>query len=606
MTEVRCAPGTAARHPSPAIAVAPERCRAATDLKRLLPYLIPYRTRWIVIVVAATASLVATVGIPIMTRAVIDGPVRHHDQRGLWVLGSAAMGLGLCEAGMLFIRRWLTAHATMGVEADIRRDLHARLQILPMSFHQRWQSGQLVSRIMNDLGTIRDLLSFGAVFMMLNLLQITVVTVCLLVMYWPLGLVVLGSIVPIVATVLHYQGEFTRLSRQVQDQTGHVATHVEESTLGRGTVLAFGSEDQVFEQFDSAITTLYHVGRRKVSVAAKFWTLLEVIPNVALIVLLGFGAYAVGHGLVTIGTLAAFITMTLSLVWPVTAMGFLLSMTQEAMTAANRIAEIFDAPGEFDNGVQSDSAPRGRLELRDVGFRVPGDGAGRWLLRHVTLSLEPGETLALVGSTGAGKSLLTELLSRIHDVSEGRILLDGRDIPELSLSALRRLVCPLFEEPTVFSMSVAENLRLGRPAAGDAELVEAIELAGAQFVYDLPFGFDTRIGEQGMRLSTGQRQRLCIARALVAAPALLIIDDALPVADMLPRALRGASSVVVTRRPSTAQQADRVALLEHGTITHIGTHAELLAQVPRYRHLMTGDHIDCSATIFASSLVEKP
>ncbi|OOK74928.1 ABC transporter transmembrane region family protein [Mycobacterium kansasii] len=354
---MRCAPGTAARHPSPAIAVAPERRRAATDLKRLLPYLIPYRTRWIVIVVAATASLVATVGIPIMTRAVIDGPVRHHDQRGLWVLGSAAMGLGLCEAGMLFIRRWLTAHATMGVEADIRRDLHARLQILPMSFHQRWQSGQLVSRIMNDLGTIRDLLSFGAVFMMLNLLQITVVTVCLLVMYWPLGLVVLGSIVPIVATVLHYQGEFTRLSRQVQDQTGHVATHVEESTLGRDAVLAFGSEDQVFEQFDSAITTLYHVGRRKVSVAAKFWTLLEVIPNVALIVLLGFGAYAVGHGLVTIGTLAAFITMTLSLVWPVTAMGFLLSMTQEAMTAANRIAEIFDAPGEFDNGVQSDSAP---------------------------------------------------------------------------------------------------------------------------------------------------------------------------------------------------------------------------------------------------------
>ncbi|BCI85761.1 hypothetical protein NIIDMKKI_09670 [Mycobacterium kansasii] len=202
------------------------------------------------------------------------------------------------------------------------------------------------------------------------------------------------------------------------------------------------------------------------SVAAKFWTLLEVIPNVALIVLLGFGAYAVGHGLVTIGTLAAFITMTLSLVWPVTAMGFLLSMTQEAMTAANRIAEIFDAPGEFDNGVQSDSAPRGRLELRDVGFRVPGDAGGRWLLRHVTLSLEPGETLALVGSTGAGKSLLTELLSRIHDVSEGRILLDGRDIRELSLSALRRLVCPLFEEPTVFSMSVAENLRLGgrRPA----------------------------------------------------------------------------------------------------------------------------------------------
>jgi ATP-binding cassette subfamily B protein len=163
--------------------------------------------------------------------------------------------------------------------------------------------------------------------MMLNILQITVVTVCLLVMYWPLGLIVLGSIVPIVATVLHYQGEFTRLSRHAQDQSGHIATHVEEPTLGRGVVLAFGREDHVFDQFDTEAITLYDISRRKVSVAAKFWTLLEVIPNVALIVLLGFGAYAVGHGLVTIGTLAAFITMTLSLVWPVTAMGFLLSMT---------------------------------------------------------------------------------------------------------------------------------------------------------------------------------------------------------------------------------------------------------------------------------------
>ncbi|VBA58410.1 Putative multidrug export ATP-binding/permease protein [Mycobacterium attenuatum] len=603
MGEARCTRGAATRS-APDIAAAPEHRRAATDLQRLLRYLVPYRTRWIVIVTAATASLVATVGIPIMTRAVIDGPVRHHDQRGLWVLGTAALGLGLSEAGLLFIRRWLTAHATMGVEADIRRDLHARLQILPMSFHQKWQSGQLVSRIMNDLATIRDLLSFGAVFMMLNLLQITVVTLCLLVMYWPLGVVVLGSIVPIVATVLHYQGEFTQLSRHVQDQTGHVATQVEESTLGRDAVLAFGREDQVYDQFDSEITTLYCVGRRKVSVAAKFWTLLEVIPNVALIVLLGFGAYAVGHGLVTIGTLAAFITMTLSLVWPVTAMGFLLSMTQEAMTAANRIAEIFDAPAEIEDGELPGSAPRGRLELRDVGFRVPGAGGDRWLLRHVTLSLEPGETLALVGCTGSGKSLLTALLSRIYDVSEGRIMLDGRDIREWSLPAVRGLVCPVFEDPTVFSMSVAENIRLGRPAADDATVAEAIELAGAQFVYDLPFGLDTRIGEQGMRLSAGQRQRLCIARALVAAPALLVVDDASPAADVLPRTLRGISTVVVARRVSTVQLADRVALLQDGTITHIGSHAELYAQLPRYRRLL--DDIDCPASAFTSALVKQP
>jgi ATP-binding cassette, subfamily B, bacterial len=577
----------------------------------MLPYLRPYRTRWIIIVSAAIASLVATVGIPIMTRAVIDGPVRHHDQRGLWVLGSAAMALGVAEAAMLFIRRWLTAHATMGVEADIRRELHARLQILPMSFHHRWQSGQLVSRIMNDLDAIRAILSFGAVFMLLNILQIIVVTTCLLVMYWPLGLVVLGALVPVVVTVLHFQRKFTRLSRQAQDQFGHLATHVEELALGRHVVLGFGREDHFFDRFDGQSIAFNRICQRKVSVNARFWTLLEVIPNLALIVLLGFGAYAAGHGLVTIGTLAAFITMTLSLVWPVTALGFLLSMTQEAMTAANRIAEIFDAPCEITDGLHPNPPGTGRLELRDVGFRIPDAAQGeRWLLRHVTLRVEPGEILAIVGPTGSGKSVLTALLSRMYDISEGQILIDGRDIRELSLSALRQAVSTAFEEPTVFSMSVAENMRLGRPEATDSELAAAIDIASAQFVYDLPFGLDTRIGEQGMRLSGGQRQQLCLARAIVAAPKLLVIDDTLSgldahteadVTGALRHALTGVTRILVARRLSTVLLADRVALLENGTVTHVGTHAELFARVPRYRYLMTAasglddDDIDCTA-----------
>jgi ATP-binding cassette, subfamily B, bacterial len=197
---------------------------------------------------------------------------------------------------------------------------------------------------------------------------------------------------------------------------------------------------------------------------------------------------------------------------------------------------------------------------------------------------------------GSGKSLLTALLSRIYDVSEGQILLDGRDIRALSLPALRRTVSTAFEDPTVFSMSVAENLRLGREDATDAELAAAIDIASARFVYDLPFGLDTRVGEQGMRLSTGQRQRLCLARAIVAAPTVLVIDDALSGVDAaaLRRALAGVTGIVVARRPSTVQLADRVALLENGTVAHVGTHAELLAQVPHYRDLMT-----CTQTDFA-------
>ncbi len=562
----------------------------------MLPYLMPYRARWIAMVTVAIASLAATVSIPLMTKAVIDGPVRHQDQQGLWLLGAAAMGVGITEAVLWFIRRWLAARATMGVEADIRKDLYARLQVLPMSFHGRWQSGQLLSRIMNDLSTIRRFMSFGLLFLLLNGLQITVVTAILLAMYWPLGVVVMVSIVPITLTVLHFQREYTRLSRLAQDQAGHVATHVEESALGLRVVKSFGREDYVYERFDDQLTDLYDTQLNRVSVSAKFWTLLEVIPNLTLILVLGLGAYAAGEGHVTLGTLVAFITMMLSLVWPIASLGFLLSMTQESFTAANRITEIFDTPIDIVDGPVDQPPSGGRLELVDVGFRFPD--SDECALRHVTVTVEPGETLALVGSTGSGKSVLAALLSRLYDVTEGSIRIDGRDIRELSLPALRETVATAFEDPTLFSMSVAENLRLGRPEASDDDLAEAIDVAAAHFVYDLPFGLDTRIGEQGMSLSGGQRQRLSLARAILAAPKILVLDDTLSALDVhteavveeaLRRVLHSVTGIVVAHRASTVLLADKVALLENGTITHVGTHAELLADVPQYRYLLAAD-----------------
>jgi ATP-binding cassette subfamily B protein len=588
---------------TPAIAAPPEHRTPGTDLRRLLPYLMPYRTRWIAMVMVSVASLGATVAIPLMTKAVIDGPVRHQDQHGLWLLGAAATGVGISEAVLWFIRRWLVARATMGVEADIRNDLYARLQILPMSFHGRWQSGQLLSRIMNDLSTIRRFMSFGLVFLLLNTIQIIAVTAILLAMYWPLGVVVAVSILPISATVLHFQRSFTRLSRQAQDQSGRVATHVEESALGLRVVKSFGREDYVFERFNEQATALHDVQVRKVRISAKFWTLLEVIPNITLIVVLGLGAYAAGHGLITMGTLVAFITMMLSLVWPIASLGFLLSMTQESMTAANRIAEIFDAPREIVGGPQADVPRGGRLELIDVGFRFPDTPPDApWALRHVTVTVEPGETLALVGATGSGKSVLAALLSRLHDVTEGQIRIDDHDIRDLSLLALRQTVATAFEDPTLFSMSVAENLRLGRPEATDEQLAEAIDVAAAQFVYELPFGLDTRIGEQGMSLSGGQRQRLSLARAILAAPKILVLDDTLSALDVhteavveeaLSRVLHQVTGVVVAHRASTVLMADKVALLDTAdagaTITYVGTHAELLARVPRYRYLLAAD-----------------
>jgi ATP-binding cassette subfamily B protein len=304
------------------------------------------------------------------------------------------------------------------------------------------------------------------------------------------------------------------------------------------------------------------------------------------------------------GTLVAFITMMLSLVWPIASLGFLLSMTQESFTAANRIAEIFDAPQEITDGLSNRTPRGGRLELIDVGFRFPD--SEDWALRHVNLTVEPGETMALVGTTGSGKSVLTSLLSRLYDVTEGEIRIDGQDIRELTLPALRQAVATAFEDPTLFSMSVAENLRLGRSAdnpATDEQLAQAIEVAAAEFVYDLPFGLDTRIGEQGMSLSGGQRQRLSLARAILAAPKILVLDDTLSALDVhteavveeaLRRVLHSVTGIVVAHRASTVLLADKVALLSRvdsawATITHIGTHAQLLATVPQYRYLLAAD-----------------
>lgn len=554
-------------------------------------------------VTVAVVSLAVTVTIPLMTKAVIDGPVAHRDQPGLWVLGTAATALGVGEAVLWFVRRWLIAHGTMGVEADIRKDLYARLQILPMTFHGRWQSGQLLSRIMNDLSAVRRFLSFVVVFLVLNTLQIIAVTTILLVLYWPLGVVVCVSIVPVMLAVQHFRRQYTRLSRQAQDQAGQVATVVEESAAGLRTIKAFGRQDHVFGRFDEQAKTLRDLGVAKVVVSSRFWTLLEVIPNFTLILVIAFGAYAAGHHLVTMGTLVAFVTLMLSLIWPLSALGFLLSATHEAMTAADRITEIFKAPVEITDG-DDPVPPSGRLELRDVGFRFSTEtgATGPWVLRGVNLTIEPGETVALVGATGSGKSVLAMLLSRLYDVHEGQILIGGRDIRSLTLPALRSAVITAFDDPTLFSMSVAENLRLGRPEADDAELARALEVASADFVYDLPSGLDTRIGEQGMSLSGGQRQRLSLARALVAAPTFLVLDDTLSaldvhteaaVTDALRRVLRAGpeaiTGLVVANRASTVALADRVALIEDGTITAVGTHAELLARVPRYRYLLAAD-----------------
>jgi ATP-binding cassette subfamily B protein len=314
------------------------------------------------------------------------------------------------------------------------------------------------------------------------------------------------------------------------------------------------------------------------------------------VLVLLLGAAAVGRGSLTLGTLVAFITLMLQLVWPVAALGVILAMAQEAMTAADRVCELLDTKPSVVGGNRVLDQPRGHLRLEGVGFRFPDSEVD--VLHDVDLEVLPGETVAIVGATGAGKTVLTNLVPRLWDVTAGAVRIDGVDVRELTLPCLRSIVATAFEEPTLFSMSARENVTLGRPDASEADVLEALEIAQATFVHDLPWGLGTRIGEQGMALSGGQRQRLALARAVLARPRILVLDDTLSALDvhteaLVERALRSvlskATGIVVAHRASTVLLADKVALLQGGTITRVGTHAELIATVPAYRELLAAD-----------------
>ncbi|WP_433215336.1 ABC transporter ATP-binding protein [Microtetraspora malaysiensis] len=567
-----------------------------SSLWRLKSYLRPYTRPVVLMWAAAVLGIAAAILTPLVGKEIIDGPVAHGDQAALLPLGLLALALGVAEALLTFLRRWSQAAPVLGLETAIRDDLYRHLQRLPMRFHDEWQSGQLLSRATTDLSTIRRFLGFGVLFLVMNVLQLTTVTVVLLRMYWPLGLLVAGSAIPVIILSNRFEKRYIRISRQVQDEQGDLATFVEESALGVRTIKAFGRRRHVAATYDGLAGKVYRTSLEKVRLSSRFFTFLEVVPNVTLAMVLLLGALAVGGGWLTLGTLVAFTTLVLQLVWPVTSLGYILAMGQEAMTSADRVVEVLDTVPEIAGGAQVVAKPRGHLRFEGVGFRFPG--AERPVLRDVWLEVEPGETIAIVGATGSGKTTLTALVPRLVDVTAGRVTVDGHDVRDLSLPSLRSVVATAFEEATLFSMSVRENLTLGRGDATDEEIRAALEIAQATFAYDLPWGLDTRIGEQGMSLSGGQRQRLALARAVLGRPRILVLDDTLSALDveteaLVEEALRAvladATGLVVAHRASTVLLADRVALLQDGTITHVGRHADLLAEVPEYRALLAQD-----------------
>ncbi|MFE7260708.1 ABC transporter ATP-binding protein [Streptomyces sp. NPDC057592] len=585
------------------------------SLLRLWPYVKPVRKRLfgaaLVAVVASSAGLV----IPLVLKWMVDGPVADRDPGGVWLGALYLLLLGIAEAALFGVRRWMVARPLAGVEAAMRADLYRHLQRLPVAFHDRWPSGQLLSRATTDLMLLRQFLAFPLTFLLVNGATILIGIVILLMQHWTLGLVLLAPAVPLMVICLLFETKFSLVARRAQDQVGDLTTVVEESVLGIRIIKGFGRHRSQALAFRSLSERLRATELGKARLLAGIWSANTLLPELSIGAALVLGTVQVADGNLSAGTLVAFLSTALALRWPVESIGFLLAMSQESATATERffeamdVAEEADAPDAagqadadeqagVDGQTQGRESSRGEMVFEGVEFRYPDAEPGSVpVLSRIDLRIRPGETMALVGATGSGKTTLTALVPRLHEATAGRITLDGTDIATMPRERLRELVSVAFEEPTLFSASVGENVLMGAEGAGDDELRRALAIAQAGFAHELPEGVDTQVGEQGLSLSGGQRQRLALARAVVGRPRFLVLDDPLSALDVHTEALVEAAlrevlaettAIVVAHRPSTVMLADRVALLSEGRIAAVGTHQELLRNNAEYAWLMSG------------------
>ncbi|MFI2620292.1 ABC transporter transmembrane domain-containing protein [Streptomyces sp. NPDC018584] len=851
---------------APASAAPAEGRSTVRSLLRLWPYVRPVRVRLVTAAVVAVVASCTGLIFPLVLKWMVDGPVADGDGAGVWLGALLLLALGVTEALLFGLRRWLVARPLARVEASMRADLFRHLQRLPVAFHDRWASGQLLSRGTTDLMLLRMFLAFPLTFLLVNGATILVGVVILLGQDFLLGLVLLAPVAPMVIVCAYYEGRYTAVARRAQDQVGDLTTVVEESVLGIRIIKGFGRHRSQARVFRELSHTLRGTELAKARILAAIYAVIMSLPEAAIGAALVLGTVRVADGDLSAGTLVAFLSTALALRWPVESIGFLLAMTQESATATERYFEVMDAEpeGAADAGavgggaegevaasggdrarrdakgeVAASGGDRARRDAKGEAATSTGDGAGRDaqgevaastgdgagrdaqgevaasggdrarrdaqgevaastgdgagrdaqgeaaastgsvgarphpkgetatstsdgarpdtkdeaatstsdrarpdakgemaasadgdetrphgkgetatptddgtdphaesevatstgdgarrgakgeaaastgdrarpdtkdevatstgdrarrdakgeaaastgdgarphpkgetaaptdgrtrphpkgetaasaggglrfhrvvfrypdappdappVLRGIDLHIRPGETMALVGATGSGKTTLTALVPRLHEVSGGRITLDGEDITAMDRERLRTLVSVAFEEPTLFSATVGENVLMGaEESAGKAELARALDVAQADFAHALPQGTDTQVGEQGLSLSGGQRQRLALARAVVGRPRFLVLDDPLSALDVhtealveaaLRRVLADTTALIVAHRPSTVQLADRVALLSGGRIAAIGTHQELLRENAEYAWLMSG------------------
>ncbi len=571
---------------------APSRARTFV---RLIGFLRPYRWSLLVSTALAVGAQFAGMTIPWLTGKVIDDAIPDRDGRLLGLLVGFVVVFGLLKALLMLGRRLIAGRQALAVEYDIRNRLYSHLLRLSFRFFDRFQTGQLMSRATADLQHVRFFLGYGLIFLTQHILTVVGVTAILLVLDWRLALVAL-AITPVVLAVAYLFSKSSHpILREVQQRLGAVTANAEESIVGVNVVKSFAQEDRVSGEFTGRVESLFAESVRATRNRAIYSPILSTLPLLAQAAVLIVGGRRVINGDLTLGAFVAFNVYVLMLVAPLRMLGMWVAQAQRTAASGERVFEILDEPeGVVDRPEAEDIPPGpGEVVFESVTF---GYGPDRDVLHEIDLTIEAGRTVALVGSTGSGKTTLTTLIPRFYEPSRGRVLVDGNDVRDVTRSSLRSTIGVVSQDPFLFSATIRENITFGAAGASDAEVEAAARAAQAhEFVGELADGYDTVIGERGITLSGGQRQRIAIARALLIDPRILVLDDATSSVDAQTEAeirrglealLRGRTTVIIAHRLSTIALADEVVVLEEGRLIAQGAHEAVLGQSETYRTIV--------------------
>jgi ABC-type multidrug transport system fused ATPase/permease subunit len=559
---------------------------------RLLGFLRPYKRGVIVSFVLAAAAMGVSVLIPYLVGRTVD-EIRDNSTN-LWPLALAVAGAGVLRLAFSVSRRLVAGRVSLGVEYDLRNRMYEHLQSLELAFFDQQQTGQLMSRATVDLQSVRFFLGYGLIFLLQSAITILIAAGVMLAVDPRLALVALAPTPWVIWIAFRYGQRNRPATQEVQQRIAELTAEAEENIGGVRVVKAFAQEQRQLRRFSRAVARVFDQSMVSTRLRAFYSPFIGFLPQLGLAALLLVGGRQVINGTITVGEFIAFYGYVLLLTGPMRWLGMALGMAQRAVASGARVFELLDRGPRLVAAPDARPLPPGggRVELRGVSFGY--DGAGP-VLRDIDLDVEPGQTVALVGPTGSGKTTLVMLIPRLYDVEEGSVRVDGVDVRDLDPAALRHEVAVVSDDAFLFSAPLGENIAYARPDASDEELRLAAERAGlGELIDELPEGLDTLVGERGHTLSGGQRQRVAIARALLAEPRILILDDATSSVDAttesriksaLAEVMEGRTTFVIAHRLSTIALADEVVVLEDGEIEARGTHDELLERSPLYREI---------------------